>query len=96
MTVNYSDDFNKLNDLVGQPGNGIISWNECTWQSLNSPVDYGLIAVRLITTIISAHTKLLQRSIWVADVSQTVAKGLLTKSACYHLHLCGLSLKGRP
>ena len=27
---------------------GLISWNECTWQNLNSGLDYGLIAVSMI------------------------------------------------
>lgn len=41
------DQFNRFNNFVGAPGldGALISWNECAWQSLNSGVDYGLIAV---------------------------------------------------
>lgn len=30
-------------------GGAIISWNECTWQNLNSGLDYGLLVVSLLS-----------------------------------------------
>ena len=58
---------------------GIVSWNQCAYQSLNSPLDYGLLAVSGVNQLITSTVDVLR----VADAHQAILQGIDLLIYCY-------------